>query len=241
MTASAATGRPAVLVADLAAAGPLLDALAARGVPADVQVAGDLRLDLAVRRVDATAVVNLVGEDATAAVRAFTAEYLAYLADIQVPTVNGLDAFVIGASRARQLALLDHLGVHHPPARVVADASGVDAAVAELGAGAAATVVWDGPPVVVQAAADAGEIVTLAYVAGRQVAALAGGETVAVDPALARLGEEIVRTGGLELGSLRFGVDALRGTPTCVGVSTGWPIAVLDEVADHVLGRITAG
>jgi hypothetical protein len=92
-----------------------------------------------------------------------------------------------------------------------------------------------------RAAADAGEIVTLAYVAGRQVAALAGGETVAVDPALARLGEEIVRTGGLELGSLRFGVDALRGTPTCVGVSTGWPIAVLDEVADHVLGRITAG
>lgn len=226
----------ALLAAELAEARPLREALTERGLPVAVQVVRDLRVDLAVRRSDVDLCVNLVGEGASAGWRAFTAEYLAYLADIEVPTVNGLDAFVIGASRARQLALLDHLRIHHPPARVVADESGVPAALAELGRGAR---VDEGPPLVVQATPDVGPVVRIDYVAGRQLAATAEGVPVTVDLAIGRLGAAIVQTGGIEFGGVSFGVDPETSTPTCAGLDTRVPAApaALDAVVAHVMRR----
>lgn len=226
-----------LLAADLAAARPPAALLAERGLPTTVQVAGELRLDLAVRRSDIGVCVNLVGEDATAALRAFIAEYLAYLADIEVPVVNGLDAFVIGASPARQLALLDHLGVQHPPARVLADEAGMPAAVAELGGGEVR--VSRGPPLVVQAAPDVGPVVRIDYVAGRQLAASAEDRPVTVDVEIGRLGAAIVQTGAIEFGGVSFGVDPATQTPTCVGLDTRLPTAprALDALVEHVAGR----
>jgi hypothetical protein len=240
-----------LLVESLPDARPLQDALTVRGVQVSVAVAAQQRIDLAVRRVDADLVVNLVDESAPHGVRAFVTEYLAYLADTVTPVVNGLDAFVIGSSRARQLALLGHLGIRHPPARVVADHTGVTPALHELGLELAAAEVHTGPPVVVQHRPDVGEVARLAFVGGRFVAAtVASGEVVAVDPALARLAEEAVRTGGIELGGLSFGIDPVTGTPTCVGVDTGLgpstvrgqPV-VLDPAVDYILhrsGRLSA-
>lgn len=228
-----------LLAAGLAAARPLRAALEERGLPAAVQVAGELRLDLGLRRSDLAVCVNLVGGGASAAVRAFTAEYLAYLADIEVPTVNGLDAFVIGASPARQLALLDHLGVRHPPARVIADRGGVAGALADLGLTADQVTVHDGPPVVVQAAPDAGPVVRIDFVAGRQLAATAEGAPVTVDMAIAKLGAAIVQTGGIEFGGVSFGVDSGSRTPTCTGLDTRPPASprALDALARHVARR----
>lgn len=228
-----------LLATDLPAARPLRDALEERGLPVTVQVAAELRLDLAVRRSDLGVCVNLVGEDAAPAVRAFAAEYLAYLADIEVPTVNGLDAFVIGASRARQLALLDHLGVAHPPARVVADGGGVPGALADLGLAREAVTITDGPPVVVQAAPDLGPVVRIDYVAGRQRAATAEGRPVTVEMALGSLGATVVQTGGIEFGGVSFGVDPATSRPTCAGLDIRLPAAprALDALVAHVVRR----
>lgn len=234
------TGRTvALLAADLASARPLEEALSARGIVPTVLVAGDLRLDLAVRASGHGVCVNLVGGDAPAAVRALVTEYLAYLADIEVPTVNGLDAFVIGASAARGLALLDHLGIAHPPARVVADRARVPGALADLGLTADRVRVDDGPPVVVQAAPEVGPVVRIDYVAGRQMAATAEGAPVTVDLAIGRLGAAVAQTGGLEFGGVSFGVDPASSRPTCVGVDTRLPTAprALDALLDHIARR----
>ncbi len=227
----------ALLAAAHGQARPLHQALTERGLPVAVQIVRELRVDPAVRRSDLAVCVNLVGADASAAARAFTAEYLAYLADIEVATVNGLDAFVIGASRSRQLALLDHLGIHHPPARIVADQSGIPAALADLRPDEVS--IDAGPPVVVQAAHDVGPVVRIDYVAGRQLAATAQGQPVTVDLAIGRLGAAIVQTGGIEFGAVSFGVDPHTRTPTCVGLDTALPTAprALDAVVEHVVRR----
>jgi hypothetical protein len=208
-------------------------------VEAEVVVAGELILDLARRRLDARVVVNLVGQEAPEGDRAFTADYLAYLADIETPTVNGLDAFVVGSSPARRLALLDHLGAAHPPARVVADRRSIGRALADLGLESQQAIIREGPPVVVQARADVGEVVRVDYVADRAVRAAVDDEAVRVDDAVARLGSDIVRTAGIEFGGVSFGVDHTTHRTLCVGVDTNLADhpEVLDAVAEHVLRR----
>src|SRR5579883_1225419 len=49
----------------------------------------------------------------------FTSAYLAHLERIGVPVVNGLSAFAYETSKARQLTLLEALGLPYPAARVV--------------------------------------------------------------------------------------------------------------------------
>jgi len=237
------TGRGVgLLAADVAVARPLADALAARGVVPTVLVAAGLRFDPGERTSDLGVVVNLVDDRAPLAVRAFATEHLAYLADIEVPTVNGLDALVVGASRARRIALLAHLGVAHPPARVVADRSALAAALADLG-GPAGHDVDEGPPIVVQVRPEVGPAVRIDYVAGRQQAATADGDPVTVDLAIGRLGAAVVQTAQLEFAAVSFAVDRATQRPLCVGVDTRLPVAprALDALADHVLRRAGLG
>lgn len=58
--------------------------------------------------------------------------YLAHLDRIGAPVLNGLGAYELELSKARQASLLAELGISHPRTRVVADASAVPAAASEL-------------------------------------------------------------------------------------------------------------
>jgi len=49
----------------------------------------------------------------------YTLGWLAHLERLQVPVVNGLQAFTIETSKARQLTLLEQLGLRYPAARVL--------------------------------------------------------------------------------------------------------------------------
>ncbi|MFO0804827.1 MAG: hypothetical protein U0791_17100 [Gemmataceae bacterium] len=53
----------------------------------------------------------------------FTLSYLAHLERVGLPVVNGLRAFTIETSKARQLTLLEALGLPYPKARVINHAS----------------------------------------------------------------------------------------------------------------------
>ena len=53
----------------------------------------------------------------------FTLGYLAHLERVGLPVVNGLQAFTIETSKARQLTLLESLGLPYPKARVINHAS----------------------------------------------------------------------------------------------------------------------
>jgi len=53
----------------------------------------------------------------------FTLGYLAHLDRVGLPVVNGLRAFTIETSKARQLTLLESLGLPYPKARVINHAS----------------------------------------------------------------------------------------------------------------------
>ena len=57
-----------------------------------------------------------------------TLQYLAYLDRIGAPVLNGLRAYELELSKARQASLLAELGVAHPRTRVVSDPSRVAAA-----------------------------------------------------------------------------------------------------------------
>ena len=62
----------------------------------------------------------------------FTLSYLAHLERVGLPVVNGLQGFTIETSKARQLTLLESLGLPYPKARVVNHASKVVEAAAGL-------------------------------------------------------------------------------------------------------------
>ncbi|MBX9628271.1 MAG: hypothetical protein K2X82_31015 [Gemmataceae bacterium] len=53
----------------------------------------------------------------------FTLGYLAHLERVRLPVVNGLGAFTVETSKARQLTLLEGLGLPYPKARVINHAS----------------------------------------------------------------------------------------------------------------------
>lgn len=53
----------------------------------------------------------------------FTLGYLAHLERVGLPVVNGLTAFTVETSKARQLTLLQQLGLPYPKARVINHAS----------------------------------------------------------------------------------------------------------------------
>lgn len=228
--------RVTLLAADLASARPLQDALALRGLPAEVAVAGAGPADFGVRRRMDT-VVNLVagGEPA---LRLLMADVLGWLGDIGAGVVNGLDAYVVGSSPARQLALFAHLGLPHPPARVVADTAGVPAALAELGLDEADAEVLPGPPVVVRRRV-AAPPVRLAFAGGRLVEDQAGGQAGALPDVVVAAAAEVLGTASIEFGGVTLAAEGEQvwwlGADTLPGTSP----AALGALAEHV--RFRAG
>ncbi len=93
----------------------------------------------------------------------FTLGYLAHLERVGLPVVNGLTAFTVETSKARQLTLLQQLGLPYPKARVVNHASrAVEAAQglrfpvvvkANVGGSGAGIVRYDTPAALADAAA----------------------------------------------------------------------------------------
>ena len=94
----------------------------------------------------------------------FTLGYLAHLERVGLPVVNGLAAFTTETSKARQLTLLEALGLPYPKARVINHASrAVEAAhglrfpvvvKANVGGSGAGIVRYDTPAALERAAAD---------------------------------------------------------------------------------------
>jgi hypothetical protein len=58
----------------------------------------------------------------------YTLHYLAYLKALGANVLNGYDAYLYEFSKARQLGLLQHLGLRYPRARVINDAAQVSTA-----------------------------------------------------------------------------------------------------------------
>jgi hypothetical protein len=115
---------------------PLFETLDRRRVRHDPIVAPEHRFDPSARSVPYSLVVNRVSPSSylrghTSAI--FHAQhYLAYLQEIGVPVVNGIRAYTLETSKARQLALLASLGLPHPPSRVVNHPGQIEPAAAEL-------------------------------------------------------------------------------------------------------------
>lgn len=94
----------------------------------------------------------------------FTLSYLAHLERIGVPVVNGLSAFATEISKARQLTLLESLGLPYPATRVINHPNMAIAASAELrfpvvvkanvGGSGAGIVRFDAPADLARAAAE---------------------------------------------------------------------------------------
>jgi glutathione synthase/RimK-type ligase-like ATP-grasp enzyme len=94
----------------------------------------------------------------------FTLGYLAHLERLKVPVVNGLTAFTYETSKARQLTLLQHLGLPYPRAVVVNHPSQAAAAAdglrfpvvvkANVGGSGAGIVRFDAPADLARAAAE---------------------------------------------------------------------------------------
>ena len=93
----------------------------------------------------------------------FTRGYLAHLERVGLPVVNGLNGFTVETSKARQLTLLEALGLAYPKARVINHASrAVEAATglrfpvvvkANIGGSGAGIVRYDTPEALAKAAA----------------------------------------------------------------------------------------
>ncbi len=102
---------------------PLFDELDRRDIPFDRIDASRLSFDPVVTSLPYSVVVNrmspsawLRGEGSSVF---STLNYLAYLEDIEVPVINGRQAFSYEISKARQITLAAELGIRHPRARVI--------------------------------------------------------------------------------------------------------------------------
>lgn len=225
--------RVQLLTPSLSAATPLQNALAQRGVPCELATLDTLRLDVDVRRRMDT-VVNLLSDGLDAGQRLLAAEVLGWLGDIGARVVNGLDAFVVGSSPARQLALFAHLGLEHPPSRVVGSADLIDAARQELALAAPQTDVVIGPPVIVRGLA-VGDPVRVEFVGGQLTHSDA--QTPLPDLVVAAAAE-VLGTASVEFGAVRLSrVPTLQGEVlTWLGVDTSPALTPesLEALADYV-------
>jgi hypothetical protein len=102
---------------------PLFAELAQRGVTYDRLPADRHHYDPTERRSPYALVVNRMSPSAytrghTHAI-AYTTQYLAYLQSIGANVVNGYDSYVYETSKARQLNLLEDLGLNYPRSRVI--------------------------------------------------------------------------------------------------------------------------
>ena len=106
---------------------PLFAELERRGIAFDHLLAHQHSFDPAQRESPYSLVVNRMSPSAftrghTQGI-SYTLQYLAYLKEIEANVLNGYDAYVFEFSKARQLSLLQGLGLRYPRARVINDAS----------------------------------------------------------------------------------------------------------------------
>lgn len=104
---------------------PLFDELDRRGIAYDKIMAYAHHFDPAERTSPYALIVNRMSPSAYTRGHEqaifFTVQYLAYLKEIGANVLNGYDAYVYEFSKARQLDLLDRLGLRYPRARVIND------------------------------------------------------------------------------------------------------------------------
>jgi hypothetical protein len=102
---------------------PLFKELERRGIPFEPINADRLRYDPGITDLDYSLVLNRMSPSSwlrNERTSVFsTLDYLRYLEDIDVPVINGAEAYSYEISKARQLRLLERLGVAHPRARVI--------------------------------------------------------------------------------------------------------------------------
>ena len=104
---------------------PLFSELDRRSIPYDKLHVGEHPFDPSVREIPYGLVVNRVSAYPSGGSRPevvwYAQQYLAYLKRIQATVINGYDAFVVGASKAIQLAIFEQLKLPYPRARVIHD------------------------------------------------------------------------------------------------------------------------
>ncbi len=102
---------------------PLFTEFERRGVPFEKLIASDLLYDPAAGTVPYGLVVNRMSPSAHTRGNAHaifsSLHYLAHLKEIGADVLNGFEAYFYEISKARQLGLLDRLGLRHPSARVI--------------------------------------------------------------------------------------------------------------------------
>ncbi len=111
---------------------PLFAELDRRGIQYDRLLAYDHHFDPYQTGVPYSLVVNRMSPSAYLRGHEqsifYTLEYMAYLKEIGANVLNGYDAYLYEFSKARQLRLLDRLGLPHPRARIINHASQAPAA-----------------------------------------------------------------------------------------------------------------
>jgi hypothetical protein len=115
---------------------PLFAELDRRGVEYEPLHATDLAFDPADREPRHSLVVNRMSPSAWTRGHAnavfHSLHYLEYLEEIGTPTLNGLSAYRVELSKARQAALAARLGIRYPRTRVIDDAAHAIAAAHDL-------------------------------------------------------------------------------------------------------------
>jgi glutathione synthase/RimK-type ligase-like ATP-grasp enzyme len=102
---------------------PLFAELDRRNLPYDRLQVEEHTFDPSVREIPYGLVVNRVSAYPSGGSRPeivwYAQQYLAYLQRIQANVINGYDAFLVGASKAIQLAIFEQLKLPYPRARVI--------------------------------------------------------------------------------------------------------------------------
>lgn len=115
---------------------PLFAEFERRGIGFDRQLAYEHRFDPAVRTSPYSLIINRMSPSAYTRGQAhaihYTLQYLAYLKEIEANVINGYDAYVYEFSKARQIGVLERLGIRYPRARVVNHPSQLPQAAEEL-------------------------------------------------------------------------------------------------------------
>ena len=105
---------------------PLFAELERRGVEYDAIHAAELVFDPAEREQRYSLVVNRMSPSAATRGNGraifHVLHYLEYLAELGTPTLNGVDAYRVELSKARQASLASRLGIRYPRTRVIDDA-----------------------------------------------------------------------------------------------------------------------
>jgi glutathione synthase/RimK-type ligase-like ATP-grasp enzyme len=106
---------------------PLFAELDRRGIPYDKLHVEEHTFDPSVQETPYGLVVNRVSAYPSGGSRPeivwYAQQYLAYLKRIQAKVINGYDAFLVGASKAIQLAIFEQLNLPYPRAKVIHDQS----------------------------------------------------------------------------------------------------------------------